>query len=239
MSVCFGLANEILAKEATRMLAVLYIFLSGLVLLLVLLLSCLFIPLSYKLEIVFEQPVKLSFSLRNCGFGLKADRESQILNWHLLLFKWNLNLKKKSSANQPACQGTLPQSNPTFTGKRLLNLVLDSGWRDLIWHLFEELWRIVQPNQMIIKARIGFDEPHYTGWMMGLAGILQRQNSCYRIDLEGVWDEPCMEGQMVISGKFCLAELFWQLLKFLLQPKVRSSIKKLRRQTKHPYPQTA
>ncbi len=105
--------------------------------------------------------------------------------------------------------------------------------------LIKGIWRIIRPHKMLIKARIGFTEPHYTAWLIALAGILQAMNNSYHIQLEGVWDESCLEGDLILAGRLVLALLLWQLLKFLLKPEVRSAYKLIRAQ-KSPSPhQTA
>lgn len=100
--------------------------------------------------------------------------------------------------------------------------------------LAKGIWKVIRPRKMVIKAKIGFSEPHYTGWLMAAAGWLQAASQNYQIQVEGVWDEAWLEGDMMIGGRVMPARLFWQILKFIIKPEIRSAYKHLRAQKSPP-----
>lgn len=116
-------------------------------------------------------------------------------------------------------------------------------WKDRVLKkallgLANDIWKVIRPRTMQVKARIGFSEPHYTAWLMAAAGMLQTANPGYTIQLEGVWDEAWLEGELLISGRIMPARLFWLILRFIIKPEIRSAYKRMRAQ-KNPPPQKA
>ncbi len=227
------------------MLTALAFLLIGLVAVLVLLLTILFIilcsPLRYILDLNYHQSaLQFNFSLSNWAYGLQASRKNNRLNWQLVL----LGLKVALDTNKPAAKPVHPdQPSPApktrFSLRALKQLALDSGLKEKIWILAKNIWHLVRPDKILIKARIGFSEPHYTGWLMAMAGTLQAMSDTYSIHVEGVWDEPCLEGELILAGRLVPIQLLWQLFKFIRQPEIRSVYKRIRSQKSASTYQTA
>lgn len=205
------------------------ILLACLIIVLALVLIILLVPLRYKLDLNFNQPVpQFNFSLRNCCYGLQISRQEKQLIVQLILFGFRRPLKQPPPANKSVRPAS--DRKASFSPRLLKEIVLDSAWKKHIGGLVQGIWHIIHPHRMLIRARIGFTEPHYTGWLIALAGILQAMNHAYNIQLEGVWDEPCFAGELILAGRLILIQLLWQLLKFILKPEIRSAYKRIRTQ---------
>lgn len=221
-----------LAKEAISLHIVLTIVLACLTIIFTLVLIILLVPLHYKLDLHFNQPgLQSMFLLHNCCYGLQFIRQEKKIILQLRLLGFSRPLKQPSPADksvQPAKPA--PTRKKSLSLQLLKELVQDFDWKEHIGGFVKGIWRIIHPHSILVKARIGFSEPHYTGWLMALAGFLQAMNHSYIIHLDGVWDEPCLEGEISLAGRLILVQLVWQLLKFILKPEIRSAYKRLRAQ---------
>lgn len=228
-------------KEEIYLYIFLTIILACLIIILALILIVLLVPLNYKLELVINQPLpQINFSLANCCYGLQFIKKDKSVILQLKLWGFNWPLKQLSSVNTPDHPvGSAPTRKSSFSPRLMQRLALYSNLMHPIGELIKGIWCIIRPQNMIIKARVGFAEPHYTGWLMALAGILQAMNHAYRIELEGVWDEPCIEGALILTGRLILAQILWQLLKFFLKPEIRATYKLIRAQKSPAQYQTA
>jgi len=141
-----------------------------------------------------------------------------------------------AKSDQPTEPASARQTS--FSPRLLRKLALENAWKQPIGELIKGIWGIIRPHRMLINARIGFTEPHYTGWLIALAGILQGLNNSYCIQVEGVWDEPCLEGALTLAGRLVLAQLLWHFFKFLLKPEIRSAYRLIRTR-KNPSPKQA
>lgn len=216
-----------MVREAIYLLIARYILLALLMLIGIIISVFLFVPLHYKLDAAWDQlPDKLNFSMHNCIYGINFNWKSQTLKWHLLFVNRSINLQDKGTTKQQSEKPSRQSLNTLF--RPLLNLARDLDCRDAIRRLAVNLWRIIRPQQMTIKAWIGFDEPHYTGWLMGFLGILQSLNHDVQIDVTGVWHEPCFKGELKATGRICPARLLGQVFIFIMHPKIRPAIKQLR-----------
>ncbi|CFX02055.1 Protein of unknown function DUF2953 [Syntrophomonas zehnderi OL-4] len=220
-----SLAFEIMVREAIYLLIARY-FLLALLGLIGIISVLFFVPLHYKLDAAWDQmPDKLNLSVRNCLYGISFNWKSQTLNWYLLFVKRSINLDDKGTVKQQS-EKPYRQSLKTFFHP-LLNMARDLEFRETIRRLAINLWRVIRPQQMTIKVWIGFDEPHYTGWLMGILGILQSLNHVFKIDVTGVWHEPCFKGELKASGRISPARLFGQVIIFIMHPKIRPAIRQL------------
>lgn len=224
---CFRRQVKSLVKEALFMHIFLMILSACLIIIFTLALIILLLPLHYKLSLQFiAQTLQYDFSLGSCCYGLHANKKDKQGRAELRLFAFRWPLKQSVSANemlQPA-----PGRKKSFSLHSLKKLVQKSALKDHLWGLTKDIWRIIRPHRMLVNARIGFSEPHYTGWLMAVAGMLQASHHAYHIQLEGVWDETCLEGELVIAGWLMPVQLLWQLLKFILKPEIRAAYKQFK-----------
>lgn len=222
-----------LRKKRSFLHIILMLLLASLLIILTLILIVLLLPLTYKLDVHFLQPgTKVHFSIGNCCYGLQADRQAEKILLQLSILGFKRPLKRSSSAKQTLQSDQHEQPAPgrkkSFSPSMLKMLAQDHGMKNLLIELVKNTWHIIRPKEMLVKTRIGFSEPHYTGWLMAVAGALQAANNCYQIQLEGVWDEPCLEGELRLSGRLIPVLLIWQFINFALKPEVRLAYKQFR-----------
>lgn len=223
---------KLLVKEDISLHIILTILLACFIIILGLIFIILLVPLRYKIDVNFNYPEPhFTITLRNFCYGLQTSRLEKQWMLQFLLFGFQWPLKKSSSKTesvQPSQSDPLQKTS--HSSNLLKKLALDHAWKEHIGKLLNGIWNIIHPHKILVKARIGFSEPHYTGWLMALAGILPAMNKTYHIQLEGVWDEACLEGEIIIAGKLMLLQLLWQFISFILKPEVRSAYKRIRTQ---------
>lgn len=197
-------------------------------------------PLSYQLDLSYRQSVlQFSFTLANYCYGLLFKRQDQQTVMQAKLFGF-IRPFARSTAPNKADPAPEPSAEPP-TARRpgfIKTIIKNRTLKPALLDLAQGIWKVIFPRKMLIKARIGFSEPHYTGWLMAVAGMLQAASPSYDIQLEGIWDEAWLEGEIIISGRIMPARLLWQILKFIIKPEIRSAYKRLRAQEKPP-PQKA
>lgn len=222
-------------KEENALLLALEILLASIAIILLLLISCLFAPLTYDFDLTRAQrSLQFHLGFHNCCCGLSASRTDGDLDWYLrILGKRIVRSQKKatSASSESAAQPSRSRTRPTLS-RSLLRQVISAAdvWEQGL-HLIATIWQKMKPRHVKVIARIGFSEPHYTGWMMALAGMIKINNNAYTIHIEGVWDEPCLEGELGLAGKVIPGMILWYILKFFLHPEIRLYYRKLRAQT--------
>lgn len=237
-------------KEENALLLALEIVLAGIVIILLLLISCLFAPLAYEFDLTgVEHSLQFHLGFHNFCCGVSASRTDGEPDWNLLILGKHIVLKQKRTSPEshestdshklhkayksPESSSRSSRGRTRLSSSRFLlrKVVSDAGLRAQILNLIITVWQNIKPNHVTVIARIGFSEPHYTSWMMALAAMLQTNNNDYTIHIEGVWDEPCLEGELGLTGKVIPGMILWYILKFALHREVRPYYRKLRAQT--------
>lgn len=204
------------------MLTVLKIMLALAVIVLMLLLVCLFMPLKYELSLTGSRSgIEFRVICPGLRLEISCPGEDAVYTSRLLIFNHRFPARphtksKPSSAGIPA--DAQNQKHFFSLGK----VIRDRGLRQRGLQFLSDAWRVIKPRHLSVNARIGFSEPHYTGWMMAAAALLQTDHPAYTIHIDGSWVEPGLEGEIHAAGKFMPAMLFWPALKFLASAEVRA-----------------
>lgn len=216
------------------MLTVLKILLALAVIALMLLLVCLFMPLKYELSLTgFRSRIEFRVICPGLRLEISSPGEDAVYTSRLLIFNHRFpgrpNIKSKTSST-----GIPADAQSKKHSFSLRKLILDKGLRQQGLQCLSDAWRIIKPRHLSVNARIGFSEPHYTGWMMAVAALLQTDNPTYTIYIDGNWVEPGLEGEINAAGKFMPVMILWPALKFLTSAEVRAYYPKgLRRSAAH------
>ena len=182
----------------------------------ILLLVCVIMPLIYEFSLtVAHHKIQLKFICRSSLATVTfkhhdnhTDAELRILNR-----PGSTQPKKRSSKSQHRSAVTKPPKNiPPFLMRKAIR---DKALLKRFLKFIAAVWNKIKPHHLTVDACIGCSEPHYTGWIMAAAAMLQADNSCYSIHIEGNWLEPGLDGEVLIAGKFIPAAILWQVLKLL------------------------
>ncbi|MFZ5946292.1 MAG: hypothetical protein ACOYVD_19555 [Bacillota bacterium] len=79
-----------------------------------------------------------------------------------------------------------------------------------------DIVNIVKPKIFTIKGRVGFDEPHYTGMLLGMLSLLPVVNKNFVIDIQPSWQDQSLEGGIEAAGRIVLLIIAAKILKLLL-----------------------
>ena len=89
--------------------------------------------------------------------------------------------------------------------------------------LIRDLKSILRPDQFSIKGKIGFEEPHYTGWLAALANSIHYSCQNTFIDLEPVFEDEYFALESTLRGRLRLGLILIKVGWFFFINWVRNS----------------
>jgi len=191
----------------------------GIILLLVIIIALfvLLVPFRYRLEGGYENRPWINFNLRcSPAFILNGTWDKQKyteLNARLILFgiPLKINLKKSGKKNK------VDKEKKEKGKKNFLSLlpVIDKDFRIRGITLIKDLSKILKPDQLTFKGKIGFEEPHQTGWLAAITNSLDYSCEKALIDIEPVWGEEYYEFETMIRGRIRLGLILIKIGWFL------------------------
>jgi hypothetical protein len=107
--------------------------------------------------------------------------------------------------------------------------ILDRGFIKSGTVLIRDLLKLLQPARIEIKGRLGFEEPHLTGWLAALNGILEGCCSALWLDIEPVWDEENHEISILVEGRLVAGAILLRVARFLLVQKSKQIFARIKR----------
>lgn len=135
----------------------------------------------------------------------------------LLGFTFKLDSGRKTGKQKKAPRGKDDRKNKL--GIKGYKEILQKDNLSHIFSLIQDLFMIMRPKLLLIKARIGFEEPHQTAWMQAFISSISELDINAHINVETVWDEECYEGEIRIEGNFILFIILVRLLRFIVSKK--------------------
>jgi hypothetical protein len=202
------------------LIILLYILGSLLVMAIVLVAFILIVPLSYQVKGGYETRLWVNYNLRfSPAFIFKGEwdkgdtenRQPRVLIFRIPLFIKPKKLKQKKDKDKEKEKSKIKRNSlPSIL------TVLDKNLRTRGLTLINDLLLIMKPDQLKITGKIGFDEPHLTGW---LAAVSSSLHYCCRktwISIEPVWEDECYELHFLIAGRLRLGLMLFKVGWFLL-----------------------
>ncbi len=121
------------------------------------------------------------------------------------------NHKKKKSSGPPL---------GTFRDVDLLKSILTFS-RDIL--------KMIGPKYLEIRGKLGFDEPHYNGYLAALNWFLKTSlpQQRVKVDLEPVWEEEYADVAVTISGEVTVCLILYRMIRFFLARETRNFWKNL------------
>lgn len=210
---------------------ILYMLLILLLVLLLVLLAVLIIPFKYylsgeKLESTLIQgSVSWLFGGIKMRFNYSSENGAKML-MNLLGFEKKLNndnKKDKAIANEEndvktKNKNTKKQKN---TYSYVTYEVIKKGYNSII-----ELLNHCKPKQFHLQAKVGFDDPMYTGLLYGIRQTGSAILNKYNIHLEPTFDDEELQGSFIIGGRIQIFYLLLVVIGFLVTKPFRSILLK-------------
>ncbi len=190
-------------------ITLLYIVGALILLLLFLVFFILLVPFRYRLEGGYDTRPWFRFNIR-CSpafiFAGKWDEaENKDLHARIILFGIPVKIDPQKMGDKDKTEDRKDKSNiKKKKGTAAITSILDKEFRRRGLVLIRDLFRILKPEQFSIKGKIGFAEPHYTGWLAAFSNSIKYSFHNAFIDLEPVFDDECLEIEFTLRGRLRL-----------------------------------
>lgn len=209
-------------------ITLLYIVVILLLLFLFLVIFILLVPFRYRLEGGYDTSPWFIFNIR-CSpafiFDGKWDEaENKDFKARLVLFGIPIKIdpQKMGKKDQTVIKKT--KSNKKKKKKLAsVTAILDKEFRRRGMVLIKDLLRIVKPDQLSIKGKIGFEEPHYTGWLVAFSNSINYSCQNTFIDLEPVFEEEYLAVESILKGRVQLGLIIVKVGWFFLINRLKHS----------------
>jgi hypothetical protein len=195
----------------------LYILGILLALLLMIVLLILLAPLRYKVQAGYEQNIWFDFWIRcTPAFiltGAWNDRESLPVKVKFILCGIPLSIDPDKT-DKKEIKEKKERKKKSF--KKALSII-DKDLRVRGIALIKDLLQILKPDLFSVKGKIGFDEPHLTGWLTAITSTLKYSCKKTFVAVEPVWGEEYYELEALLKGRlmvgFILVKVGWFFFK--------------------------
>jgi hypothetical protein len=191
------------------LITLLYIICALFLLLLFLVFFILLVPFRYRFEGGYDTRPWFKFKIR-CSpafiFAGKWDEaENKDLHARFILFGIPIKIDPQKMGNSDETEEKKDKSNKNKRKvKAAIIAIIDKEFRRRGLTLIRDLFRILEPEQLSIKGKIGFAEPHYTGWLAAFSNSIKY--SCHNtfIDLEPIFEDEYFAIESTLSGRILL-----------------------------------
>jgi len=96
--------------------------------------------------------------------------------------------------------------------------------------LFVDMLKMLRPDKIALRGRVGFDEPHLTGWLTAFGYVIKGFSRKADFFIEPVWHDEYYEINMKIEGKIVIVLLFLRVARFMFSRRTRQFLKLLKKE---------
>jgi len=202
----------------------LYLVGALILLLFILVFFILLVPFRYRLEGGYDSRPWLIFNIR-CSpafiFDGKWDEaESKTLKARIILFGIPIKIDLQNMGKKDQIEEKKEKSNKI--GTAVITSILDKEFRRRGIVLIRDLFRILKPEHFSIKGKIGFAEPHYTGYLAAFSNSVRYCCQNTFIDLEPVFEEEYLEVEATLRGRIRLGLILVKVGWFFFINRIRT-----------------
>ncbi len=105
---------------------------------------------------------------------------------------------------------------------------LDKTFLSSCLKLVQDILLILKPSKLIIKAQIGFDEPHLTGYLAAVEGLASEWADWPWIEIKPVWDDEYYEGYLYLGGRIILFNILIKIARFMIAKRTRQFLRAMK-----------
>lgn len=206
----------------------------------IILAAIILIPYNYNVtgEKLTEFELRGSVSWLFGGIKLIFSRYSEQNKEMTLVFMGiskKLNIQEKSKKEKDKADSKKGKDTKSAKSKKGFN----SGTylkKDIIQKAFSSILKLLKhcsPKTLSIYARIGFNDPMYTGFLCAFNSQLCFLVNKYDINIQPVFDDEVIEGRFSIGGRIWLPYLILVMIGFLITKPIRNILlSKIKRRNK-------
>ena len=184
----------------------LYIIVALLLLLLIMIAFVLLVPIRYRFEGGYENSPWLKFNVR-CSpvFIFSGNWEDGSLKSNFRLLGIPLNIDPQKFKKKAKKEEEITKSkDKKKKGLAMISSILDKEFRRRGMALIRDLVKILKPEELFLKGRLGFAEPHLTGLLAAVVYSLKYCcNQCV-LDLELLWEDEYYDLEARVAGIICV-----------------------------------
>ena len=205
----------------------LYVIVALLLLLLLLVAFVLLVPFRYRFEGGYESKPWLSFNVRcSPAFIFNGNWEDGSLKYKFRLFGIPINIDPQKFKKKAKKEEITKSKDKKKKGLAMISSILDREFRRRGMALIRDLVKILKPEELFLKGRIGFAEPHLTGWLAAAVSSLKYCCNQCLIDLEPVWEDEYYAFEARLTGKISVGLILVKVGWFFMLSWFRSTFSK-------------
>ena len=185
----------------------------------------LLVPIFFHLQVskyhslIMQVKVEWLFNIVHCHIKKEGKQSPEIvltiLGIQIPIKKGEIRRKEKKKIKK----------EKRFNFKMLLN----RSFLIKIFHLIRKLLRHIVPREFRMMLFYGFDNPADTGLLCGFTALFSAYFSRYDIQLNPIFDQEILEGELFLKGRvFCIV-LVYYVLQLILTRTFWKTIKKVRK----------
>lgn len=204
-----------------------------LLIILVLFLFVLFVPIRYSFtgqyESLFKVKYKVSFSPL---LGFRGNWESAAGNpmqTQLVLAGFNINI----DPDKGGAKKEKPEKKKKESPNLPLSFYLGSYDKNIIKNglvTIKDILNILKPGKIEFYGRLGFDEPHLTGWLTAVNSIVEECANWPWFDLEPVWGDEQYDVKFLIEGRIVIFTILFRTARFMLARRTINYLWKMKKE---------
>ena len=188
------------------------------------------IPFHYHAsgEKLDELQAKLSVSWLFGGIKLDFNRQSKQKTVFLTILSFKkFNVKQKTTSvpskkdKEHSDDAKIGKRKKARSNSNFIKFLRINIFKKILATIFK-LFKHCQPKELSIDAKIGFDNPMYTGLMCAFISQLYALLDKNDINLQPVFDEEILEGRFLIGGRIWLPYLILVMIEFLITNPIRN-----------------
>lgn len=207
----------------TILTIVIYFFGTLLALVLLFTLFFLLVPFGYRARAGYSNHPWLNFSIRcSPAFILAGSwslQHGDSFKVNFILFGIPLSIDPKKTVKKE-------KKKHKKKGFKAGAFIMDKDLRVRGIIFLKDLLRILKPDHFSLEGKIGFDEPHLTGWLAAFTAILENCCNHTFVDLEPVWEDEQYEFEALIKGSLSAGLILAKTGWFFLSIRTRNLFKR-------------
>ena len=182
----------------------------------------LFLPLSYSLSGVYKEAPAYLVCVGSPLFRFVKERRGEETKTRLVIMGLPLE-KKLGKKRRPGGRGKKKSHEDRALAKSrwLLQVraLLTRGNVNHVWRFVAKLLATVKPRHLMLKGRVGLDEPELNAWLLAVYYALKSLYAEIPLQWEPVWDDECVELEGAVEGRFIPVVLLFRLALFMASRK--------------------
>ncbi len=182
----------------------------------------LFLPLSYSLSAAYKEAPAYLVCLGSPLFRFVKERRGEEIKTRLVIMGYPLEKKLEKKRRPWGRRKKKSREDRAKAKSRWLLQVRTLLTRENVnhvWRFVSKLLATVKPRHLMLKGRVGLDEPELNAWLLAVYYALKSLYAEIPLQWEPVWDDECVELEGAVEGRFIPVVLLFRLALFMASRK--------------------